>query len=259
MKILITGTPSGLGKYIYNDLGGISWTRNITDKAKKKLKAEGVDVIIHCAFNSSQTVDSNNLYDYLADNVLLTEELVNIPHNKFILSSSVDVYPKDKKHHKEDGVVDVNAVNGIYGITKLMSESLVKNKCRNFLILRCTSLLGRNSRKNSLIKILKDSNPTLTVTGDSVFNYVLHSDISDFIKLAIKQDVQGVYNVASSENITLSEIVDMFGKKVNFGKYKYNVGNIDNIKITSLFPAFKKSSMEAIKEFLSYEGIYKNY
>lgn len=252
MKTLTSGTLSGLGKYIFERFGGIPWHRNIPDKAKKNIKGEGVDIIIHCAFNSSQSVDSNNLYDYLADNVLLTEELVNIPHKKFVFISSVDVYPKDKKRHKEDEAIDINQVNGLYGITKLMSESLVKNKCRNFLILRCTSLLGRNSRKNSLIKILKDSNPILTVTGDSVFNYVLHSDISDFIKLAIKQNVQGVYNVASARNITLSEIVDMFGKKVNFGTYYYSVGNIDNSKITSLFPAFKKTSMETIRELLSY-------
>lgn len=250
MKILTTGTLSGLGKHIYNDLGGIFWTRNITDKAKKKLTDEGVDVIIHCAFNSSQSVDSNNLYDYLSDNVLLTKELLNIPHKKLIFISSVDVYPKDKKRHKENETIDINQVSSLYGITKLMSETLIKNKCRNFLILRCTSLLGRNSRKNSLIKIIKDSNPILTITDDSVFNYVLHSDISDFIKLAIKQDVQGVYNVASSWNITLSEVAEMLGKKVNLGKFYYNVGNIDNSKISSIFPAFKKTSKEAILEFI---------
>lgn len=249
MKILTTGSLSGLGKYIFDQFGGIAWTRDISDTAKKKLKSKGVDIIIHCAFNSSKSINSNNLYAYLSDNVLLTEELINIPHNKFVFISSVDVYPKDKKRHKEDEVIDVNEIDGVYGITKLMSESLVKNKCHNFLILRCTSLLGKYSRQNSLIKILKENNPTLTVRGNSVFNYILHSDISDFIAYALKQDLGGIYNVASSDNVTFSEVVEMLGEKVNFGAYYYNVGNIDNSKIVSILPTFKKTSKEVILEF----------
>lgn len=248
MKILVSGSLSGLGKYIFGQFGGIAWNRDITDKEKEKLKAEGVDIIVHCAFNLSQSVDSNNLYDYLADNVLLTEELLNIPHKKFIFISSVEVYPKDRKLNSEEEVIDVNTVNGIYGVTKLMSESQVMKQSPNYLILRCSALLGKNSRKNSLIKIMEGIRE-LILTADSVFNYVLHSDVSDFIKLAIEQDIRGIYNVSSSKNIVLSEVAKTLGKKVNFGKYYYNVGNLDNSKISSIFPAFKKTSKEVIVAF----------
>lgn len=250
MKVLTTGTLSGLGKYIFEHTDGTAWNRDISDTDKKKLKSEGVDIIIHCAFNSSKTVDSNNLYEYISDNVFLTEELLNIPHKKFIFISSVNVYPKDKKNHKEEEIIDIDKINGIYGMTKLMSEALVKKYSPNYLILRCTSLLGKTSRKNSLIKILKDKNPSLTLKAASVFNYVLHSDIYDFISLALKKDVQGIYNAASSKNITLSEIAAMLGKKVNFGEYIYNIGNIDNSKVTSLSSAFKKTSKAVIEEFI---------
>lgn len=250
MKVLITGTLSGLGKYIFEKFSGIPWNRNINDREKKRLRSEGVDIIIHCAFNSSQVVDSNNLYSYLSDNVFLTKELIDIPHKKFIFISSVDVYPKDQKFHSEDEVIDISRILGIYAITKLMSESLIKVKCKSFLILRCTSLLGKYSRPNSLIRILKDKRPQLSLSGKSILNYVLHSDIFDFMNLAIKNNIQGIYNVASSENITLSEVADILGKKVKFGDYIYNVGNIDNSKISSIFPSFKRTSKEIILEFL---------
>lgn len=249
MKTLVSGSSSGLGKYIFEQFSGTAWTRNITGEAKKKLKDEGVDVIIHCAFNSNQTVDSNNLYDYLADNVLLTEELVNISHNKFILISSVDVYPKDKKFHKENEIIDVNKVNGMYGVTKLMSEAQVMQQSSNYLILRCSALLGKYSRKNSLIKIMEGTNE-LSLSGDSSFNYILHSDVLDFINHAIKNNLSGIYNVVTSENIILKEVADILKKQVNFGKYKYNVGNIDNSKIISIYPEFKKTSKEVILQFL---------
>ena len=249
-RTLITGTSSGLGKYLLESFDGISWNRDSTDKIKNELKKEGVDSIIHCAFNSSQTVISDNLHDYLDDNLFLTKELLDIPHKKFIFISSVDVYPKDKKVHNENEMIDVNNVHGMYGITKLMSEAQVIKKSPNFLILRCSALLGNYSRKNSLIKILGGIDK-VTLSDTSTFNYILHRDVANVIKVAMKQNLQGIYNIASSKNISLKEVESLSGKKATFGNYVYNVGNIDNKKITSVFPAFKKTSREIVVAFSS--------
>lgn len=249
-RLLTTGTLSGLGRHIHEKFGGSSWTRDTPLKDRQKIKTFGVDVIVHCAFNSSRSVSSNNLYVYFTDNVLLTQELVAIPHKKFIFLSSIDVYPKQPKLHSEDEVIDVNKVSGIYGITKLLSESLVKSHCHDHLVLRCTSLLGRNSRKNSLIRLSGEESYVLTLTSNSRFNYILHSDVSDFIQLAIRNDIQGIYNAASSSDITLQEIADMLGRQVNFGTDHYDVGDIDNSKITAIFPKFKKTSKDVIDEFI---------
>ena len=250
MRILTTGILSGLGKHIYEKFGGLGWTRQLSTEDREEIKHKGVDVIIHCAFNSRQSVDSDSLYNYTADNVLLTEELVSLPHQKFIFISSVDVYPRREGLCSEDEVIDVNAVNGIYGITKLMSEAIVRQHCPDYLILRCVSLLGKYSRKNSLIRIIEDEPCTLTLSGDSRLNYILHSDVSDFIQFAIKNDVQGIYNVASTENVTLSAVSDMLDKQVNFGTYRYDVGNIDNSKISFIFPVFSRTSKEVINQFV---------
>ncbi|MEK7517258.1 MAG: NAD-dependent epimerase/dehydratase family protein [Patescibacteria group bacterium] len=249
-KFLITGHKNGLGRFLYEYFGGIGFDRNMPPDKFEHIRREGVDVIIHCAFNSAREINSKNLYPYLSDNVFLTKRLAKIPHKKFIFISSVDVYPKDNKKHSESEVIDVNQVSGIYAITKLMSESIVQNICPNFLILRCSTLLGHDSRENSLIKIIKEASPALALSADSLFNYILHKDVLEFIQIAIKKDLQGIYNLSSSKNITLSQISELLGKKVNFGKYKYNVGNIDNNKITSIFPTFKKTSREAVLEFL---------
>lgn len=251
MRILITGAMSGLGRHIYETLGGIPWTRELMAEDRERIKRGGVDVIIHCAFNSRQAIDSDCLYDYLNDNVLLTKELTSIPHHKFIFISTVDVYPKRPGFHSENEIIDVNAVNGIYGLIKLMSEAVVKEHCSNHLILRCVTLLGKYSRKNSLIKMIEDSPCTLSLSGKSRFNYILHSDVSDFIQFAIKDDIYGTYNVSSSENIVLSKIADMLGKQINFGEYRYDVGDISNKKIVLIFPAFNKTSREVVKKFNS--------
>lgn len=250
MRILITGTLSGLGKHTHETLGGICWNRQLTGEDREEIKRNGVDCIIHCAFNSHQSVGSCSLYAYMSDNVLLTKELVSVPHQKFILISSVDVYPQMPGLRYENHVIDINAINGIYGITKLMSEAIVREHCPDYLILRCASLLGRDSRKNSLIRIIEDDPCTLTLSDDSRLNYVLHSDVSDFIQFAMKYDVRGIYNVASADNMVLSAVANILGKQVNFGSYRYDVGDIDNSKISSISPTFKKSSMKVITQFL---------
>lgn len=249
MRILTTGVLSGLGKYIHENLEGVGFTRDCSEDNLEKLREEGIDVIIHCAFNFSREVNSNSLYQYLEDNVFLTKKLIEIPHTKFIFISSVDVYSKNTESNSEDDIIELDSVRGIYGITKLMSESIIRNHCKNYLILRGTALLGKYSRKNSILKIIDEKECILTLSGDSRFNYLLHSDVLDFIKFSIEHDIKGIYNLASSENITLLEVASLLGKKVKFGTFLYDVGKIDNSKISSIFPAFKKTSKEIILQF----------
>ena len=240
-KFLITGTSSGLGKYLHGNLGGIPINR-------EKIQKNGAEIIIHCAFNSQQS--PKDIEQYFRDNVLLTEELTNIPHKKFIFISSVDVYPKNSNRHIEDEIIDINNADSLYVKTKLLSEEVVKKNCPNFLILRCSALLGKDSRKNSLIKIIQGDSPTLTLSPDSSFNYILHKDVLEFIKLALEKDLEGTYNLTSSNNITLKEVSVLFNKKVKFGSYIYNVGYIDNSKAISVTPSFQKTSREVINEFV---------
>ncbi len=258
MVIVTTGTNSGLGRYIYESVGGIGITRSTSPQQLERIKSEGADVIIHCAFNGQRQISSDSLYGYVNDNVLLTERLVLIPHKKFIFISTADVYPKKSGSNAEDEIIDVDSVSGIYALTKLMSESMVRNCCENNLILRPTALLGKYSRRNSLIRIIEDQQATLTLSGNSRFNYVLHSDVLDFIKLSIARDLRGTYNLASSENITLQAVADMLGKKVEFGSYFYDVGDIDNSKVSSLFPAFGKTSKEVVAQFIKERKEHKS-
>jgi len=249
-RVLTTGILSGLVKYIHENLGGIGLIRTTSPEDMEKIKNSGVDVIIHCAFNSRRGINSNSLYYYLEDNVLLTEKLVSIPHKKFIFLSSVDVYPKGVGTHTEEEIIDMDSISGIYGITKLMSESIVKTHCGNYLILRGSTLLGKYSRKSSLIKIIEDDRCILTLSSDSRYNCVLHSDILDFIKFSIDHDLKGIYNLSSLENVTLLEVANTLGKKVKFGNYLYDVGNINNSKISYVFPVFKKTSKEIVTKFM---------
>jgi nucleoside-diphosphate-sugar epimerase len=250
MKILTTGTSSGLGRHIHESMGGIALSRNTSAEEREALKKSGVDVIVHCAFNSRMAVDSDALYDYIKDNVLLTEEMVSIPHGKFVYVSSVDVYPKVSGIHSEEDIINIDSVDNLYGTVKLMSESIVRSRSDKFLILRSSAMLGKHARKNSLIRMIEEDECVLSLSGNSRMNYILHTDVSDLIRLSIDNDMKGIYNMISSKNIVLSEVADILGKKVQFGSYIYDVGDIDGDRIRSISPAFKKTSKDVIEQFI---------
>lgn len=250
-KILVTGTKSGIGKYIHEQLGGTEFTRQSNNL--NELKKQSFDVIIHCAWNSVATrlVTNENLGQYYYDNALLTQELLQIPHEYFVFFSTVDIYPEGQKFHSEDEVIYTDFISTIHGITKLISETVVQAKANNFLILRPVSMLGSYMRKNNLLKLFEDPHPSLALTATSVYNMIHYPDVLGFIRSAIDRGETGIFNLASASNISLTRIAEITGKKVVFGDYLYKTRNILNEKATRIFSAFNKTSEEVLKEFLA--------
>lgn len=247
---LVTGARSGLGRHAHEVFGGSTWLRDTSPEERRSLRESGVDVVVHCAFNAARRVESENAAQYLKDNVLLTAELLEIPSRKFVFVSTVDVYPKDGKKHREDDVIDLDGGQGVYGITKLMSEALVREHRPNHLILRCSALLGRHMRRNSFVRMIEDDPCRLGLAGNSRFNYVLHRDVTDFIKLALERDLRGVFNVASTGNVRLSKVAAFLGRRVEFGSHGYDVGQIDNSKVATVTEGLRRSSLETVESFI---------
>ncbi|MBI5145308.1 MAG: NAD-dependent epimerase/dehydratase family protein [Candidatus Omnitrophica bacterium] len=249
-NILTTGVLSGLGRYIHEEIGGYGLSRSSSNRYFKKFRRSGLSIIIHCAFNTNREINSDNLFSYFSDNVYLTQKLVEIPHKKFIFISSADVYPKNGKIHLENEVIKIDSLCGIYAITKIISEAIIKKYCNNYLILRPTSLLGRYTRQNTLSRIIKDKFPAVGLNSRSMFNYIRYEDVLEFIKLSIEKDLMGIYNLASSKNILLCETVKILGKKVKFGRYLYNIGKISNKKVSAVYPTFQLSSERILLRYL---------
>ena len=247
MNILITGIQSGIGRYAHENLGGIGLVRDTSKEERKRIKKTHFDAIIHCAFNSSKTLNPNSPYSYFDDNIFLTKELVSLKHDKFIYFSTIDIYCKNTATHSESETLNLYGPSSIYAATKLTSEAILKEEATNHLILRSSTLLGTHSRKNTLIKMIQDEPCTVGLSSASVYNIIIYSDILNFIKYSIGQDVQGVFNLASSCNITLEKVARILGKNIQFGEGYYSAGNIDNTKISFTFPAFKKNSEDSLE------------
>ena len=251
-RVLVTGAASGLGRHCYEAFRAVPYTRETNHALLlEEAKANPFDVIIHAAFNARPNIDTKNLNAYLSDTTFLTQKLLTIPHKKFIFISSVDVYPKDDQAHHEDEVIRLNEVDGIYPISKLISENMVSASGNQPLILRPTAMLGPYAKPNSLMKILHHDCVSLTLASQSTFNYIRHDDVSDFIQHAIHHQLNGIFNVAASSDLQLGEVSKHFNKPATFGNYVYKTANADNHKISALFPCFKRTSMDNIKLYMN--------
>jgi dTDP-4-dehydrorhamnose reductase len=226
-KILVTGTTSGLGKYIHRMLpNSISLNR----ENKEQVIKDEYDLIIHCAFSNERGKDINDYYEFIDGSILLTNELVKVKHKKFIYISSLEIY---------------NEPFTSYRFVKLCSESIVFKRAKSFLILRISALLGVDIRKTTVYRILKENKPKLTLSEDSIFNYILHSDLFEFIFEDFNRT--GIVNFISDGNITLGRVNEIFNGNTVWGNYKYTIKDAylravkESVKI--------KTSEEVVKEF----------
>tara|TARA_R110000737_G_C14392345_1_gene452564 strand:- start:58 stop:747 length:690 start_codon:yes stop_codon:yes gene_type:complete len=228
MRVLITGTNSGLGRYLSEKFIGC-------DKLSRdsEFPTDEFDLIIHCAFNSThyEYVDDID-YNYINDNIFLTDRLTKLKHKKFIYISSIDVF---------------TCLNP-YSFLKKVSESIVKKNCDEYNILRCSALLGDYSKNNTFMKIYKEDTPSVFLSSDSEFNYILYSDVYDFIVKDIDTDI---YNFTSSDNILLKDVSEFFNKKVSYGDFCYKTKQVDNKETIKLFSQLDKTSLDSIKEFVN--------
>lgn len=242
-NILITGAKKGIGRYLAEELEKLKIYDIITfsrENSIKDVSNDIYDIIIHCAFNASNQVNNHNFDQYVSDNVNLTIDLLNLEYKKFIYMSSIDVYPKinQKEPYKESDNFDLNNINNIYSYTKLLCEKMVSNKCKNYLILRPSMMLGKYMKKGNLYKLLHENDKVLSLTKDSTFNIIDYDFINVFVVKSIKENIRGIYNLVSSSNYTLEELCKINNidtNTVQFGKFKYTTPNISIDKLSSFY------------------------
>ena len=158
------------------------------------------DLIIHCAGCIQHSNWDNVGLDLFEDNVFLTRDLTRIPHEKFVFISSID-----------------EAKDTPYGVTKRLSEIIVKQLCDEYLILRPSALLGKEMKKNSFQKIVNGED--IALTKNTVMNYILYEDVLN----AIESNYRGTKVLRSSSDITIEEVVNIFEKKLEYGDIHYEV------------------------------------
>ncbi|MBI3298555.1 MAG: hypothetical protein HYZ75_10355 [Elusimicrobia bacterium] len=222
---LVTGAASGLGAYLSAELEGAPWRRGESFPA-------AAGTIIHCAANARRAAGPAQRAAQREDNVGLTERLLALPHERFVLVSTVEAA----------------APASDYARDKREAEALAAARGRRPLILRCGALLGPGMRPNSLTR-LAEGRP-LTLSGDSRFAWVLYSQVRDFLAAALDRGLEGTYNLVPRRTATLAEAAAALGLAPAWGGHLYISPEADGSAARAVCPAFEREALENAVAFV---------
>lgn len=238
---------SDLTQYLKSYFGKVT---SIDRKNYDQHKGKRFDIVINANGNSNKIWAKNNvLSDFAASTTSVYKSLFDFPCKTYIYISSADVYPNhtNKKFTYESKTINVEGLSP-YGFHKYLSESIVKNFSRNYVILRCPMIIGTNLKKGPIYDILHNSR--LFVTGESAFQMITTYELAQIIYFLLVQNItKEVFNVGGKGTVVLGKITESVRKLVTFPKdgetvkYEINVSKLD--KIYHL-----KTSGEYLQDFL---------
>jgi dTDP-4-dehydrorhamnose reductase len=179
-------------------------TLNIENPNNFDLNAFAPEVIIHCGALTHVDYCEHHPEESERLTVKSTQNVIEIAR-KF--SSKLIFISTDYIFNGENGPYDEEAIANpisIYGQHKWEAEELINKSNLHYLILRITNVYGDEERgKNFVARIIEQAingqHLTLKLPVDQYATPINAHDIARAINLLLKDDQQGIYNIASTD------------------------------------------------------------
>lgn len=239
---------SDLVQYLKPNFAKIS---EIERKNYDKHRGQFFDVVINANGNSNKPWANEHIFDdFEASTVSVYKTLVDFPCDIYIYISSADVYENhtSKKTTSESESINPEILSP-YGLHKYLSEYIVRNVKKKYIILRCPMILGAKLKKGPIYDILENSK--IFASEQSAFQIITTKEISQIIHFLIDKDItKETFNIGGGGTVALSKVRSYVQKPINFPKdgkiqtYETNVS-----KLNKIYPL--KTSAQYLKEFLN--------
>jgi len=229
-NIYISGTSSGLGKFLFKSINNSKkFYRN------KKSKINKDSILIHTAFFIKKINENKKDFDVNYQQTLdLCDKIEKYDFKTIIFISTIDVNQN-------------NSSKNSYVILKKKIENKIKKR-ENFYIFRCGFFIGKPMKKNSIYKLIRAKLKTnISLSEKSSVYLTSYEDILNGVKKIIKQKkiINGIYNLISNEKFYLNTFKN---KNIVFGNYKLSYKKISNAKYEKNFKLKTKRVNKIIKE-----------
>jgi len=224
---------------------------------------DGVDAIVHLAAMSRDPDCKNKAYECFDTNVMGTLNLINAAQKRnakqFIFASTEWVYDSSKKNEikDENSFIDVSKITSEYAISKLVSETNLRQKYAHgfcpVTILRFGIIYGPREKNWSAVESLfyavktKDEVQVGSLKTGRCFIHI--EDIVSGIINSLGLRKFDIINLQGSRLITLGDIIDnskkILGrapKVVETTPATFNIRNVSNKKAMTLLhwkPSFE--------------------
>ena len=209
------------------------------------------DVVVNANGNSKRFwAIKNPLGDFTLSTVSVYKSFFDFKFTTYVYISSSDVYVNhsNSQFTIEDQFQDSDKLSS-YGFHKYLSEEIIKNNCKKYIILRSSMILGQNLKKGPIYDIL-NKNP-LFISKTSRLQMISTQEIANVITFLINKETKNeTFNMGGTEIVDFKKIQTYFTIPIKFSEgsetqaYEMNVS-----KLNKLFRL--KSSEEYLREFIN--------
>lgn len=251
-RIAIIGASGMLGSDLVTYLNPYFTITAITRENYNSFLDSAFDIVINANGNSRRFWANNNvLEDFTLSTTSVYKSMFDFTYDQYIYISTSDVYPNhaSSRYTKETQQIETEKLSP-YGLHKYLSEMIVKNQCKNYLILRSSMMLGSKLRKGPLYDVLHRK--PLFITKESTLQMITTKEIAQCIYFLTKKKIKNkTFNIGGKGTVSFTDIkkfVDFpvfFSKNAEKQAYEMNVS-----KFHSLYPM--KASKAYLQEFLDH-------
>lgn len=243
---------------------------DICNKEEVDSIMKGVEVIIHFAGVTGIQQSEDEPFKAITSNILGTKNLIDSAVNHgvkhFLYASSSAVYGEFSEEVIEENLLD--PIN-FYGYLRKSCEDLLllaqKQHNLKVTIFRQSNIFGKSftNIKDTVINIfsqniLKKEALIINGSGQQVRNFLHVRDTSNAYLLALKTGTSGIYNLGSSENLSINDIAhignhvskEYLGYSVPI-VHQHNENYVNEVSVLNVDYKIKK-----VKSILNFTPLY---
>jgi dTDP-glucose 4,6-dehydratase/UDP-glucose 4,6-dehydratase len=196
---------------------------SICDKVllKRIFNMYNIEYVVHFAAQTHVDNSFDNSINYTIDNILGTHQLIECSRlygniKKFIHISTDEVYGEISINSEDSTEVSLLNPTNPYAATKAGAEFIVRSYYYSYnlpiIIIRCNNVYGVNQYPEKIIPkfitlLRKNKKMTIHGTGLTRRNFIYVDDVINAINIiAIKGEINNVYNIGSSDEYNVIEI-----------------------------------------------------
>lgn len=200
----------GLSKQAVSKIEGLSGYYQ-QDIAQSFRLPRSFDAVVHLAAYNITHIGDTQSSCYNQVNVQGTRHVLEgIAARNFIYVSTIKVYKQEGKALTETSVV---APQGAYEKSKWEAEEICRSSFKGdrLILLRVANILGVGQAPKAVLpvffqKAFRGETLEISVPADTRMQFVALEDAADAVEKSLKSQVQGVFNIASSEVISIDEL-----------------------------------------------------
>lgn len=208
------------------------------------------DVFINANGNSKKYLANQEpLHDFKLSVESVYSSLYDFEFSKYIYLSSSEVYndASSPLTTSEEVTIDSSKLSK-YGFHKYLSEEIVKNTCKSWLIIRQSGFVGKGLKKNPIFDLVNGQK--LWISPLSELQYINTIDSGRIILSLIESSISNqIFNVSSEGVIKISDIkFDLTGEFNDHQSLPIVRCEINISKIKSLFKI--PTTSKTLEDFL---------